>query len=279
MSFVNAVRAEFAKLITVRMWWVMLLILVGYVGFISALLALVFGALGDQLAASGGDVPQIPPHQLPLLIYSNATSIGYVFPVLFGALATTAEFRYQTLTPTFLANPRRGQVLGAKFLTMAIVGALFGVAALLASVGIGGATLAATGSDPEFGATDTWSLIGRAIIAMALWAVIGVGLGTLIPNQVAAIVVVLVFTQFVEPLLRLGASIWDWTAQVGKFLPGAASDALVGTSIFTSLGSGTGTATTAVVALDWWQGGLVLLAIAVLAAIGGYFTSWRKDVT
>jgi ABC-2 type transport system permease protein len=275
MSFVNAVRAEFAKVLTVRLWWVMLLILIGYVAFISALLAVLFGALGDQLAASGGNVPTLSGDQLHLLIYSNATSIGYVFPVLFGALATTAEFRNQTLTPTFLANPRRVQVLGAKFFTVAIVGAAFGIGALIASVGIGGGTLAVTGSDPGFGALDTWSLIGRAIIAMALWAVIGVGLGTLVTNQVATIVIVLVFTQFVEPLLRLGSSIWDWTAQIGKFLPGAASDALVGTSIFNSLGTGT----TSVVTLDWWQGGLVLLAIGVAAAIGGYFTSWQKDVT
>jgi ABC-2 type transport system permease protein len=234
-----------------------------------------FGVLADKIVASGGNVPSLDPHKLHLLIYSVATSIGYVFPVLFGALATTAEFRNQTLTPTFLANPRRVQVLGAKFFAIAIVGAIFGIAALLASVGVGGATLALTGGDAALGAPDTWTLIVRSILAMALWAVIGVGLGTLVSNQVAAIVIVLVFTQFVEPLLRFGSTVWDWTAQIGKFLPGAASDALVGTSIFTSIGTGTAKTVT----LDWWQGGLVLLAIAVASLVGGYFTTWRKDVT
>jgi len=107
---------------------------------------------------------------------------------------------------------------------------------------------------------------------MALWAAIGVGLGALVPSQVAAIVIVLAFTQFVEPLLRVGASITDWSAQVGQFLPGSASDALVGSSIYTSISPTT-------VSLDWWQGGLVLAAIAVIATVIGYFTSWRRDVS
>ena len=49
---IGALRSEFLKLTTVRLWWVLLLTLFGYVGFTSGLLAGVFGALGDQLATS-----------------------------------------------------------------------------------------------------------------------------------------------------------------------------------------------------------------------------------
>ena len=275
MNFLRALHAEFSKIVTVRLWWVLLIVLVAYVAFTSGLLAMVFGGLGDQLAASGGNVPQIPDAALPPVIYSIASSIGYVFPVLFGTLATTSEFRHQTLTPTFLATPRRGAVLGAKFASLAVVGAGYGIAALVASVGLGASILAATGHDTGLGEADTWLLFVRIVLAMAVWAILGVGLGALIPSQVAAIVIVLAFTQFVEPILRLVATFWDWTASIGQYLPGAASDALVGSSIFSSLGASTGET----LSLEWWAGGLVLLGYAVLTCVLGYFTSWRRDVT
>jgi hypothetical protein len=275
MSLVAALRAEFAKIVTVRLWWVLLIVLVGYVAFTAGILALAFGRIGGDLGSATGSVPQIPEGALPPLVYSIASSVGYVFPVLFGTLAVTAEFRHQTLTPTFLATPRRGVVLGAKYLVLAVVGAVYGLAALLASVGLGAPILAATGHDTGLADSGTWLLIARVVLAMAIWAVIGVGLGALIPSQVAAIVIVLAFTQFIEPILRLVSSFGEWTAGIGRFLPGAAGDALVGSSIFSSIGGAAAQST----ALDWWAGGLVLLAYAVAAGAIGYATSWRKDVT
>lgn len=277
ITFIRSVRAEFAKLLTTRMWWVIALVLFGYVGMLAGGLSALFagiqsGAISPSAAGGGGAaaIGSIPP-----LIYSFASSVGYVFPVLLGALATTGEFRHQTLTPTFLATPRRAGVLGAKTVTLFVAGAAFGVIALLASVGIGALVIGAFGVDPLLGDSNTWTLVGRTILAMALWATVGVGLGALVPSQVASIVIVLAFTQFVEPLLRLASSFIDWTAEIAKFLPGAASDALVGASIFTQ----TNPLAPAAAALNWWQGGLVLLAYAAAATIGGYFVSWKRDVT
>jgi ABC-2 type transport system permease protein len=274
MSLLRSIASELLKVTTTRMWWILALVMFGYVGFIAALLAGLFGALGDELG-SQPDAPQLPPDLLPPIVYSVTTAIGYVFAVLLGALATTGEFRHQTITPTFLATPRRWDVLAAKLVVGLLFGALFGVIGLLASMGIGAPVLAATGVDPQLDSSDTWALAARIVLAMAIWAALGVGLGVLVPNQVAVIVILLAFTQFVEPILRFGTSIWEWTAQIGRFLPGAASDALVGSSVFTSLGS----ATSAVDPLEWWQGGLVLAAIAAIIVVAGALTTWRRDVT
>jgi hypothetical protein len=167
--------------------------------------------------------------------------------------------------------PRRGRVLGGKLVAITLTGAVFGVLALLASMGFGAGILAALGIDPLLGEPEVWAFVGRSILAMALWAAIGLGLGTLVPSQVAAIVIVLAFTQFVEPLLRLGGSFTDWSAQVVQFLPGSASDALVGASIYTAMSGAAG--------LEWWQGGLVLAGYAAVATVLGFFTSWRRDVS
>lgn len=271
---IAAIRAETLKLTSTRMWWVLLLVLIGYVLFIAGIIAGAFGALGSELAGAGA--PPLDPASLPPLVYSSATAVGYVLPLILGALAVTSEFRHQTLTPTFLATPRRGTVLGAKMIVLAVAGAVFGIAGAAAAIGIGAPVLELTGQSAELGNSDTWTLAGRVVLAMALWAVVGVGVGALVPNQVASIVIVLAFTQFVEPILRLGASVWEWSAHVGNFLPGAASDALVGASIYTmAMPGGSG-----VDPLTWWQGGLVLLlGYAVIATVAGYLTSWRRDVT
>ena len=68
MSFVNALRAEVLKLTTTRLWWALLLVLVGYVAFVSGVLGAVFGGLGEKLAAVGGNVPTIPESSLHLVV-------------------------------------------------------------------------------------------------------------------------------------------------------------------------------------------------------------------
>jgi hypothetical protein len=274
--FLRSMAAEFAKIFTTRLWWILALVLFGYIGLLAGGLAALFsglqtGVISPDTVNTGGELSGFG--SLPPIIYSFASSIGYVFPVLIGALATTGEFRHQTLTPTFLATPRRGVVLGAKTVTLLLVGAAFGLIALAASVGIGGGIMSAFGVDALLLDSETWLLAARSMLAMALWAAIGVGLGVLVPSQVASIVIVLAFTQFVEPLLRLAASFLEVTAKIGNFLPGAASDALVGASIFT-LVNPAGAAP-----LDWWQGGLVLLGYALVATVIGYAVSWKKDVT
>ena len=66
---------------------------------------------------------------------------------------------------------------------------------------------------------------------------------------------------------------WEPAAQVGRFLPGAASDALVGSSVYAMF---TGASAEA---LLWWQGGLVLAALAVVVSVVGWATAWRRDIT
>ena len=276
MSFLRAIGSEFQKVFTTRMWWLIAILLAVYVALMAGGLGAFFGwaaANPDAAASAGGNTTLPPGLDLAPLIYSFASSIGYVFPVLLGALAVTGEFRHKTLTPTFLAEPHRTEVLSAKFLSQLVVGAGLGVVAFAVSVGAGAAALAGFGFDTGLDTSDIWALIGRGILAMALWGAIGVGLGVLVTNQVAAIVIVIAFTQFVEPVLRLAASLSDLTANIGKFLPGAASDALVGASFYNiaSLGASE--------TLEWWQGGLVLLGIAALATVIGGATTWRRDVS
>jgi hypothetical protein len=272
MSLTAATRAETTKQFTTSMWWILAIVLVGYVGFTASVLGLVLG--GSASGSLPGEAPPLPEEGLSAALYSVATAVGYVFPLLIGTLVVTAEFRHKTLTPTFLATPRRGRVLIAKLTVGALLGIVFGMIGIVVSVGASAAFLVSFGLDTDLGSVDTWAMLGRMLLAYVLWALIGVGIGALVRNQVGAIVGVLVFTQFIEPIGRAVSGFVEGLADFTQYLPGAASDALVGASVFTmSIPEG------AMTQLEWWQGGLVLLGYAVVFVVLGQLASWRRDVS
>lgn len=271
MSLTAASRSELTKQFTTASWWILGVVLVVYIG----LSATGFGFLLASIAtgALGGAAgPQVPADALPPVIYSIATSFGYVFPLLVGTLMVTTEFRHKTLTPTFLATPRRGVALTAKVVIGVVMGALFGLLGLVATVVPGAIILAASGLDTALGSSDTWALAGRMLLAFVLWTLVGIGVGSVVRNQVVAIVLVLAFTQFVEPIARLAGGFVEALQPVAGVLPGAASDALVGASAFSM------SMPTPSEPIEWWVGGLVLLAYAIVFLVLGQFTSWRRDV-
>ncbi|MCW3493173.1 ABC transporter permease [Microbacterium sp. SSM24] len=273
MSLTAATRSEATKQFTTAMWWILALVLAVYVAFTAAVLGFVFAA-----AATGslpGDAPPLPEDGLASTLYSTATSVGYVFPLLIGTLMVTSEFRHKTLTPTFLATPRRGLVLWAKVFVGVLLGVLYGVVGIAASVGASAGFLAGYDLDTELTAPDIWAQFGRMLLAYVLWVLIGIGVGALVRNQVGAIVGVLVFTQFLEPVGRAAASFVDGLADYTQYLPGAASDALVGASVFAMSVPGAEAPTS----LEWWAGGAVLLGYAVVLVLLGHLLSWRRDVS
>ncbi|MET0297433.1 MAG: ABC transporter permease [Microbacterium sp.] len=272
MSLVTATRSESLKLFTTSMWWLLAVILVAYVAFTSAALGFALGgAATGALGPTNG--PELPADGLAGLLYSTATAVGYVFPLLIGTLIVTAEFRHKTLTPTFLAVPRRGVVLWSKLAVGVLVGVLYGVLGIAAAVGPGAGFLAGFGLDTELTSSDTWAMMGRMLLAYVLWVFIGIGVGALVRNQVGAIVGVLVFTQFIEPIVRTAAGFVDGLTGVTQFLPGAASDTLVGASILSvAMPAGTDP-------LDWWVGGVILAGYAAVFLGLGYLTAWRRDVS
>jgi ABC-type transport system involved in multi-copper enzyme maturation permease subunit len=267
-EFARAVAAEFRKIFSTRLWWVLGLILFGYVGASAA-------GIGFLLSVAPGETTPIPEDFLAPLVYSMTTASGFVFPVIFGAMSITGEVRHRTLATAFLATPRRGTVLAAKAVAGFAIGGLLGVLGLLGSVGLGAPVLAATGQQTLLGDGDTWLLFGRIVLAMAVWGLVGVGVGVMVPSQIGSIVAILAFTQFVEPLLRTAAAFVEGVDAVGRFLPGAAGDALVGASFFTVFAGAGGGAEP----LEWWQGGLVLVAYAAVFGTVGAFTTWRRDLT
>ncbi len=261
-----ALVAEYRKLVSTRMWWVLLIALAAYLGFIGAVMAFstVFAPDTQGVSLTGVDAAAA--------IYGLINAIGYVFPLVIGSLAMTTEFRHQTITQSLLVEPRRGVFLGAKLLATVPIGLLYGLVGTAAVV-VASAPLLAGWGDGAFltdGHVITVLLLG--VVVTALWAVIGVAFGSVLTNQVAAIVVILAFTQFVEPIARVALGAFDSLSGITKFLPGAAADGLMGASF---LGSYAGESADL---LPRWAALLVLLGYAGVLALVGRYTTLRRDV-
>lgn len=267
-----ALLSEYRKFFSTRMWWILLLAMAAYMAFLAGTFGFTMHLASEQAADAGAD-GSTSPEMLAKTIYGLSATLGYVFPVIVGSLSVTGEFRHKTITPTLLAEPRRTVVLLAKFLGSVPLGLLYGVVGTATTVGVGAGVIAITGADTHLDDPTVLRTIALSVLAGVLWAMVGVGLGALLPQQVLAIVLLLVFTQFVEPMFRLLATLVTWGSSIAQFLPGAAGEALIGASFYDTLG---GTESSL---LTWWQGALVLLAYAAVFGVLGRLTTFRKDIS
>jgi ABC-type transport system involved in multi-copper enzyme maturation permease subunit len=160
-------------------------------------------------------------NQLRVLV-EGGESLGVVFAGLLGAMSITGEVRHGTIRPTFLATPQRGRVVAAKAVTSMVSGLLFGVIATGLASAVGTAILSGRGVTIQLQRGDYALLLAGGGAAAALWAVIGLGLGAVVRNQVAAIVGLFVWVQIVENLLV------DSVPSVSRFMPGALGQAITG---------------------------------------------------
>lgn len=210
----RALRAEVLKLRTTRMTAG---VLAGMVGVV--LLAIALHSLGlpaDRLT-TGADQRK--------MFIDVGSSMGMVFAALIGALAVTVEFRYGTIRPTLLATPRRGRIVLAKTWTSLSMGSAAGLIAAGLASAAGTAFLRLRGVSVDIPAGQYLQLALGGAAAGALWAAIGLGLGTVMRSQVPTVVGLFVWILFVENVLVAGVP------SVGKFSPGELGRALAGQQV------------------------------------------------
>jgi hypothetical protein len=186
----------------------------------------------------------------------SAGVTAVLFATLAGLVTVTSEFRYGTIRPTLLVQPRRRVVLGAKLAAAALAGVLFAVACVVVAFAAGRAILAARSADVALAGGDVAPLTLGTAAAAVMGGLIGVAVGALIRNQVGAIVAVAAYAFAVDAVLFAAAP------SVGRYLPGKAGDGLAGRPVEHLLGPGAGAAVLAA-----WT-----LAFVVAAA-------WRGDHT
>ena len=104
--FIAALAAEWRKLTSTALWWVLALGMAAYLAFVGAAMAF------SLTVAPEGQAPPLGGLDAALTVYGVLNAVGYVFPLVVGTLLVTTEVRHRTLTQTLLDEPRRGVVLG-----------------------------------------------------------------------------------------------------------------------------------------------------------------------
>jgi ABC-2 type transport system permease protein len=123
--------------------------------------------------------------------------------VLFGLVGAAGEYRHRTAGPAALvAGRRRGQLLLARAGAYAVTGLAVGALMVVVSLALG-LPLLAIEQGPSLGIDDIAAVAGGSIVGAALCAIMGVAAGSLIRNQVAGVVGVLMLAFVVTPLVNI----------------------------------------------------------------------------
>jgi hypothetical protein len=258
----RALQAELLKIRTTRMWWGLLL---GLVALVALQVTVTAAFSGRSPGAGQPPLPGLDTAEGVRSALSAGFQSGYLMALVLGTIIGAVDFRHRTATQTFLATPQRSRVIAAKVASGAGFGVVYAVVTQLLSLGLVAvvATIRGTGLSASDASVMRALLLG--VPGIALWCVIGVSLGVLLRNQIAAVLVAVGFVFLIDPLLGLALNQLDLQG-VAQYTVSNASTALVS-------GYTTGDL------LPWWAGGLVMLAYGLVIAVLAWLTSARRDIT
>jgi len=191
---ITAIRAELLKIRTTPLAAALLALAAGLNGLVAAVTA--------ARAGSGGSLT-VPPLDTTAGLRMVLTSGGFglLLAAVFGAMVASGEFRHHTATDTYLDQPNRARVLAAKAATAAAAGLVLGLAATAVTTGTGLVFATARGYPLALPAATIARYAAGVILASGLLAAIGVGVGSLIRNQIGAVIAVLFWAFGIEQLI------------------------------------------------------------------------------
>ncbi|NEA24624.1 ABC transporter permease [Actinomadura bangladeshensis] len=261
------VKGEFRKLLATRAW--LLVLLAG---------GLLGGGLVGMMTLVGPENfdPPMPGLDTEEGVRGILGILGYTafVPAAIGTLAMTSEYRHRTADTTFLFEPRRWRVLAAKLLAHGVAGAAYGLVLAGTAAGAFFGASAVRGVTLGLPAADITGILARIALAMVAYMLLGIGMGALIRNQAAALVVVIGYLYAGEMTLLVIPGV----RELYPWLPGGATAALTDFTAVTDAMSAQLSADP-VHLLSPALGALLLLAYTALAATAAIVRPMRRDIT
>lgn len=207
----NLLRAEWIKLRTVTMNWILGIIAIAFPLVVTLLTA--YFASGKTDNDDGLDTNGL------VGVLTGTAVVASLLCGVIAAASITSEFGFGTIRPTFAATPRRMRVIVAKGLVALGFAAI--ALAIVQLVGwYAGSTIAdARGATIDLDTLPTGvpAMVG-AVVLGALLALFGYGLGLITRSTPAAVAILIVWPLIAEPLVAQllvvatdNASIRNWT--------------------------------------------------------------------
>jgi ABC-type transport system involved in multi-copper enzyme maturation permease subunit len=176
-------------------------------------------ASGFTVAGSGDIAPAVG---LPAAFTDQPSLtgvfVGLIVMIVLGTMFITAEYRRGMIQTTFAASPRRGRVLAAKAIVIAVVTFLAGAAAAAVSLPLGDHLLRANGNYvyPTSTLTELRVIVGIGAL-LALAAVLALAVGTMMRRSAGAVTTVIgliVLPYVLAFASALPSGVTDWLLRV-----------------------------------------------------------------
>lgn len=180
----------------------------------------------------------------------SSSALTSMVMLTIGILVMAGEYRHRTILQTYLGEPRRGRVLLAKLLTVGCLGAALG-AVVFAIAYAEAVAIYGTRGVHELPVDITQLWLG-AVLASAVYGVLGVALGALTRNTVAAVLGGIAWSLIIE-----NGILQNVVPAVAKWLPTGAGVAVTSVG---SVGSTLLSPPVAAVVLIGWAAGISGLA-------------------
>jgi len=176
--------------------------------------------------------------------------------LLYGVVGATGEYRHRTLAPAVLIAPDRVRLTIARLIAYVLTALVIAVA-IVALTLIIALPLLSSKPGPDLGGDDIQRMIFGTLIASALSMALGVGVGLLIKNQVAAVIGTLVWIMIGVQLVQLiDEDLPNYATPLATVALGGSRDSDV----------------------SWSQGLIVMLAWTAVFLIAGLLVERRRDV-
>ena len=182
------VRAELLKVRTVRSWWAYLIAIVLFTGI----------GVAGEIGSAQNESRSTLGFQLGLV---DSVAVAVLFAIILGITIVTNEFRHGTVTPTFLAEPRRERVILSKAIAAVLVAIGFALLSLAVVAAVAIPWLTILDVQLQLGDGEFLSRAGEQLLSVVLWVLMGVAIGTVVHSQVAALVGTLIWIFLGETLL------------------------------------------------------------------------------